>query len=423
MVRQPALAGALSDEARPTPREGASLDPALLPRALALRDWLLATLAAEPGEALAGLAARLDELGVPVDRVATAVEALHAEYKGMGRVWTREAGASFRLFPHGPAAEQSYQESPFAEAHRRHAWLSLDLAGPEADRFVIAAELRAAGYRHYLCVPIVFSDGSANGVAFATRRPEGFDERALAVLRFVLPTLAAVLETRVLTRRLEDVLRTYVGDGPHHAILAGGIRRGQVSRIRSAILFADMRDYTRLTVNLTPDEAVDLLNGYFDCLVPPIEAEGGEVLKYLGDGLLAIFRSRGDDTGGEAEAALTAATAALAALDAANRAGRFSRPVRAGIALHHGEAAYGNVGSGSRLDFTVIGRDVNLAGRMAELNRTLGEPLLLSRAFVDHLWGDPEPLGTHPLQGFPDAVAVYRPRRRTAPPDEGSAAR
>ena len=411
MIRPEAATRARSETFDSAPSDGPALDRALLPRALALRDWLLTDLSVEPGEALATLAERLTGLGIPVDRIATALEALHAQYTGIGRVWARGEGASLRLFPHGEAAERAYGESPFAEAHRRHDWLHLDLGGPEADRFGVTAELRAAGYRDYLCIPIVFTNGSANGIAFATRKPAGFDARGLAVLRFVLPTLAAVLEMRALNRRLDDVLRIYVGDGPHRAILSGTIRRGQVSRIRSAILFADMRDYTQLTADLSPDAAVDLLNGFFDCLVPPIEAEGGEVLKYLGDGLLAIFRDRADDTGGEAQGALTAATLALARLDAANQAGRFPQPVRAGIALHHGEAAYGNVGSGARLDFTVIGRDVNLASRIAELNRRLGEPLLLSRAFVDHLWGDPEPLGVHRVHGFPDAVAVYRPRR------------
>ena len=184
-----------------------------------------------------------------------------------------------------------------------------------------------------------------------------------------------------------------------------------MSRIRSAILFADMRSYTSLTSSLTPEAAVELLNAYFDCLVPPIEAEGGEVLKYLGDGLLAIFRDRGDDTGGAAQAALTAGTGALALLEEANALGRFPARIDAGIALHHGEAAYGNVGSGGRLDFTVIGPDVNLASRIAELNKALSEPLLMSRAFAQHLWGDPEPLGSHQVHGFPEPVPVYRPRR------------
>ncbi len=116
-------------------------------------------------------------------------------------------------------------------------------------------------------MPLFFTNGTKNGVTFATRDPDGFSDEHLAVLRFVVPTLSAVMEMRAVNSRLDHVLRVYVGDGPHQAILSGIIRRGQVQRIRSAILFADMRGYTHLTDALTPEESVELLNTYFDCLV------------------------------------------------------------------------------------------------------------------------------------------------------------
>jgi adenylate cyclase len=387
------------------------LDPSLLRPALALRDWILAEGAHHPdgGRLLSGLAEHLNDLGVPVDRASTAIDALHSEYSGVGRYWTKEEGSSFRLFPHGEASDQVYERSPFAEVHRTREWLLLDLAETPDDRFGGAPELKQEGYRYYLVVPIFFTDGTANGISLATRDPAGFDERGLGVLRFVMPTFAAVLEMRSVSLRLDNVLRIYVGDEPHRAILAGSIRRGQVTRIRSAIFFADMRGYTRLSSGLSPEGAVELLNAYFDCVVPPVESEGGEILKYMGDGLLAIFRDRGDDTGGAAQSALTAAIQALTRIEAANGEGRFAVPIGVGIALHHGEAAYGNVGSGTRLDFTVIGRDVNLASRLARLNRTLREPLLMSKPFADHLWGNPEPLGLQTIDGFEEPVAVYRP--------------
>src|SRR5690606_29819966 len=125
-----------------------------------------------------------------------------------------------------------------------------------------------ARYRHYLTVPIRFANGAENGISFATRSPQGFDERSLAILRLVMPSFALVTELRATSNRLDEVLRIYVGDEPHRAILSGAILRGQVSRIRSAILFADMRDYTRISSKLSPETAVELLNDYFDCLVP-----------------------------------------------------------------------------------------------------------------------------------------------------------
>ncbi|MDB5510567.1 MAG: adenylate/guanylate cyclase [Enterovirga sp.] len=392
--------------------EAIGLPDDLFAPAVSVRDWLLtAGVRQQDWPVLfTGLAERLNALGVKVDRLTSAIDALHSEYSGIGRIWTMGEGYSFRLFPHGPDTDDVYRRSPFKYVHDTGEWLLLDLAETPDERFGIVPELKAEGYQVYLCVPLCFTNGSQNGITFASRTPGAFDSRAMAILRFVMPTLAAAIEMRSVNQRLDNVLRIYVGDEPHKAILSGAIQRGQVSRIRSAILFADMRSYTRISSELQPEAAVDLLNDFFDCLVPPIEAEGGEVLKYLGDGLLAIFRDRGDDTGQSAQAALSAAVQGLVRLDEANAEGRFPVRVDAGIALHHGEAAYGNVGSGTRLDFTVIGPDVNLASRIATMNKVLSEPLLMSRAFADHLWGDPEPLGSHVLDGVPQPVPIYRLR-------------
>jgi adenylate cyclase len=378
-----------------------------------IADWLLGSaLRLDDGDALlAGLAERLHAAGVPIDRITIAVDALHSEYAGIGRSWTREDGPQVRFFPHGDARMALYRASPFHHVHRTGEWLVLDLRTEPDERFGVLAELKAGGYMSYLVIPIAFTNGAENGISLASRTPDAFGPHALAVLRKVLPPLAALLEVRAAHKWLDDVLRIYVGDEPHREILGGAIRRGQVSRIRSAMLFADMRGYTRLSSNLEPEETVALLNTFFDCLVPPIEAAGGEVLKYMGDGLLAIFRDRGDDTGGSSHAALAAARQAHAQVEALDRSGTVPGPIGLGIALHHGEAAYGNVGSGSRLDFTVIGCDVNLASRIGRLNRVLDEPILMSKSFADHLWDIPDDLGRHALEGFDEPVRLYRPRR------------
>ena len=387
------------------------LDADTLSRVLALRDWLVTTAARidDPNLVLDGFVGRLIALGLPIHRAASAIETLHTEYAGIGRFWTPEQGTVTRYLPHGERRDVVYRASPFAHVNRTGEWLFLDLTETPDDLFPIIPELKEAGYRHYITVPIKFTNGAENGISFATRAPRGFDERAVRILRLVMPSFSLVTELRATSHRLDEVLRIYVGDDPHRAILSGAILRGQVTRIRSATLFADMREYTRISSTLSPESAVELLNDYFDCLVPPIEDEGGEVLKYLGDGLLAIVRDRGDDTGGAPQSALTAATNALRRIQAANNEGRFPVPISVGIALHHGDAAYGNVGSGQRLDFTVIGRDVNLASRIADLNKRLGEPLLMSKSFVEHLWGDPSPLGAHEVDGFEETIEVYKP--------------
>jgi adenylate cyclase len=386
------------------------MDGPTLRAAVALRDWLLheAVCIDDFSDVLAGLAERLNAMGLPVDRLSTAIDVLHSDYAGIGRIWTRDGGMRINYFPHSDAVSESYLRSPFAHVHQTRDWLFLDLDATPDDAFGVVPELKEQGYAHYLCVPLFFSNGSENGVTFATRSGPGFEPRDVDVLRFVMGSFAIVMELRAVSRRLDDVLRIYVGDEPHREILGGAIRRGQVLRIRSAILFADMRNYTGLSSAMSPEETVALLNTLFDCLVPPIEAQGGEVLKYMGDGVLAIFRDRGDDTGSAAFAALTAAREALARIDAAGHAGTGVQ-LAAGIALHHGEAAYGNVGSGQRLDFTVIGRDVNIASRIAGLNKGLGEPLLMSQTFAEHLWVPGTRLGAFALDGIPEKVTLYRP--------------
>ena len=267
---------------------------------IALRDWLVtsAVQLQDPNELLTGFIERLRDMGIPIDRAASAIEALHSEYAGIGRFWTHEEGTVVRYLPHGDQRGLVYMSSPFAHVNRTGEWLELDLDETPDEMFPILPELKALGYRHYLTIPMQFSNGAKNAISFATRSPEGFDQRAMTVLRMVIPSFTLVFELRATSSRLDEVLRIYVGEEPHKAILSGAILRGQVTRIRSAILFADMRDYTRISSTLSPEHAVELLNNYFDCLVPPIEDEGGEVLKYLGDGLLAIVRDRGDDTGG-----------------------------------------------------------------------------------------------------------------------------
>jgi adenylate cyclase len=276
----------------------------------------------------------------------------------------------------------------------------------------IVPDLRAAGITDYICMPIFFSGGDENGISFATTAPGGFSEASIAALESIGPALARHLEIRTLRRRMDFLLRFYVGDEPADQILSGVVRRGQVAQIRSAILVADMRHFTQLTHDLAPDAVVGVLNRFFDCLVLPIESEGGEVLKFMGDGLLAIFRDRSDDSGSAAQAAYSAAAAALRNVAALDNQKSLPIPLEAGIALHHGRAAYGNVGAGARLDFTVIGTDVNIASRIATLNRPLGERLLMSEAFVNQLWTPQEAIGFHAVVGVPHPLKLYRP---TAP--------
>jgi adenylate cyclase len=249
-----------------------------------------------------------------------------------------------------------------------------------------------------------------NGFIFATRTPSGFSDEDVAVLRSIFPTLAALQEVLALQRVMREVMRMYVGDEPHLRILSGDVRRGEVLRIlRAAMLFADMRDFTGLTSHLPEEAATALVNEYYDCIVPPIEEREGEVLKFMGDGILAIFRA---GESGDIEACMRAFGAARAAqLRVAGRSEKRDGALHfdVGIALHFGNAAYGNVGSGARLDDTVVGRDVNLASRIADLCGRLGEGLLLSEPFQSRLSERLRSLGTFPLKGVDEPQAIFAP--------------
>ena len=182
------------------------------------------------------------------------------------------------------------------------------------------------------------------------------------------------------------------------------IRRGHTESIHAVIWLSDMRGFTTLADRLPPPTLLSLLNRYFDCQVPAVTQHGGEVLKFMGDGLLAIFpvpHGAGDirDVCDNALAAAREAHASIAALDVSADVGQKSG-VRFGLALHLGEVLYGNIGSGNRLDFTCIGPAVNLAARLEKLAASLGRTIILSAEVARHSGADLEPLGEFLIAGF-----------------------
>ena len=391
----------------------ARLEPDRAVPALALVDWLNGSPQREIVESIVEhLCARLIAAGIPLDRYGSSTSMVTADHDAIGRVWRRDEGVEEVVYVRPDVEVNDYRDSPFYASAETRTWLELWLPDTPDSRFGVVASLKAFGLTHYICVPMWLTNGANGWITFATKRATGFSEQDLLVMAIVLPPLMSRIDSRVGWTTLDKLLRTYVGDEPHTAILAGRAKRGQVSTIRAAMLVADLRDSTGHTAEISAVEAVDLFNNLFDCLVPPVESRHGEVLKYLGDGLLAIFRESTDVMRDAAARALQAAEAAMAAVEAWNAAHPAHRPMQIGIALHYGEIAYGNIGSGSRLDFTVIGRDVGLATRIAGMNAKLGQPLLLSAAFVGHLEGQAERIGVFPARGFRESVEVFRPKAR-----------
>jgi adenylate cyclase len=306
----------------------------------------------------------------------------------------------------GGRDRELYEQSPYKTAHETGQWVDLVIRSIDDSRYGIIPDLRAEGITHYLVAPLELSNGERSGVTFGTHAPEGFDPRSLSILMDMYPTLANIIDQLATRLALSEVLSIYVGGEPARSILDGSVHRGQVKRIQSAIMFADLRGFTTRSKDLSAEGAAELLNAYYDCVVPAVEAHHGNVLKFMGDGVLAIFPSRSCGAGKACETAFTAANLVLTK---AGETDWHGAPLTSRVALHFGEAAYGNVGSGDRLDFTVVGRDVNLASRIAGLGSRLDQMLLTSRDFAQNLPRPLERVGAFPVRGFDDPIEVYRP--------------
>jgi adenylate cyclase len=276
-------------------------------------------------------------------------------------------------------------------------------------------EIFAEGYRDVLICPLTFLSGESHAISFATHAEGGFTDTQITALHAIIPALSRIAEILALRRTAANLLSTYVGRNAGHRILAGNIQRGDVESLRAVIWFSDLRGFTTLAGELAPTDVVRALNELFECQVPHIEHAGGEVLKFMGDGLFAIFpiEAGGREASAICDAALDMASRAFEALGVVNevRAARGARPLAFGLALHVGDVAYGNIGGSSRLDFTCIGPAVNVAARLEGLASKLGRRLVLSDAFQALTTRPTEPLGEFELKGVagPQRVHVVRP--------------
>jgi adenylate cyclase len=254
-----------------------------------------------------------------------------------------------------------------------------------------------------------------SAVSWSTRTPGGFTDAQLQALLATLVYFAPLLDTHAAQRIGGGLLKVYLGANAGSRVIEGAVRRGDGGEIRAAICFTDLRGFTSLSDRLPRAELLELLNSYFDCVVAAVHAHGGEVLKFIGDAVLAIFRVA-DNTDAAAnvacQAALQAAHDAFTRGAAANLARPGRQPIEFGTAIHIGDVEYGNIGAADRLDFTVIGPAVNLASRLQGLCRTLGQPLLVSEAFAQACSESCNDLGDHQLKGVAAVVKVFAPTPR-----------
>jgi adenylate cyclase len=365
-----------------------------------------------PEHVLDELCARLLTAGLPLDRVVAIVGTPHPDVVGRMFMWRRDRGVEVSETSYAYVETESARLSPVARVMETRQSVRRRVADPAGPNdFPILDDLRAEGVTDYLAVPFEFSNGEVYVGTWATKRPGGFTDGDIAALEAVRKPLSRVAEIYALRRTVVTLLNTYVGPGSGERILGGKIRRGGIERIPAAMLLSDMQGFTALADTLPGEQLIEILNGYFDCQVPAIQAYDGEILKYMGDGLLAIFQPRDGtrDLVGACADALGAAREARARLAARNVAERESdRPVLGiRLALHVGEVLYGNIGAAGRLDFTVVGPGVNLVARLETLASELGREVVASAAFAAAYPSGLERLGRFAIRGFREEQEVY----------------
>ncbi len=360
----------------------------------------------------AELCVRIQRSGIPLKRSTLHILIQHPQWLGARMLWAdgmREAELARVDFDVKERSE--YIGSPANEIHDGATEVRENLESDPAHRrkHAVYDEMRANGLTDYVAWPMYHTLGKRHIVTFATDRPGGFDNAHIASLQKLLPVLALVSEIRVKNRLARTLLETYVGSHAGELILAGATRRGTGTTVRAAIMICDLRDFTRISDNWPRDDVIDLLNGYFDAMSEPIARHGGEILKFIGDGLLAIFPLSEPKACANLLHAVSEARRAMAALNEKNAEAGGRVPLNYGIGVHVGDVMYGNIGSQTRLDFTVIGPAVNMASRLEALTKQLGKPVLLSGAFADFVKDEfeLENVGKHEVRGFNDPIELF----------------
>jgi adenylate cyclase len=354
---------------------------------------------------------RLVEDGIRLSRVLVSIRTIHPQILASTYYWQPGAKAVEADFGHDVLNDPAYINSPFKVIHDGAGGLRRRLEGPaDQDDFGVLGKLREEGATDYVAMPLTFNNGEHHVITLASDRPGGFRTAELTTIYDLLPVLSLILEVQSSQRIARTLLDTYVGKQAGERILRGEIKRGGGETIHAVLWFADLRGFTAMSDSLPQKEIIDLMNDYFELMAGPIHAHGGQILKFIGDGILAIF-PLGDAAFRHyvCRGALDAAAEASAAVEVLNRErvniGR--EPIRFGLALHVGDVTFGNIGAPDRLDFTAIGPAVNLTSRLEELSAKLGETIIISSDFAGVTQRPLTALGKHKLRGVAEPQDVY----------------
>lgn len=344
-------------------------------------------------DALNGFCERCRDAGIVLTRATLLVDTLHPVHEGRAFRWRADGLEQAPVVEYGSSSvgdiAVSWQQSPFyhlLETGQSELRCRLDAAGDA--RYPTVVELRAQGHTDYVAFVHRFGAASIIGEmdcvysSWVTAMPGGFRDDQLDALRRLVPLLVLGVKAASLVRIARTLVEVYLGEDAGARVLSGRIARGVAERINAVIWFSDLRGYTTITDTAAPDEIIPLLNDYAEAVIASIRSAGGEVLKLIGDGVLAIFRA--DDPVQACRGALQAEARLRASLRTVNarRTSRRQPVTTVYLGLHIGEVFYGNIGSDDRLDFTVVGPAVNEASRIAAMCRSVDRSVVLSSEFV-----------------------------------------
>lgn len=377
-----------------------------------IREWLIdgARSSPVPSNMIDELCRRLTAAGIPLWRVGFFIRTLHPDIFGRNFIWKPGEEIAMGSVDFDIQDTPEFNSSPLSIVFRETREVRCRVDDLDSRRYPIIDDLRGEGVTDYIALPIRFIDGAAHATSWTTRQEGGFTEAQLDALRSINSPLARLIEVITLQRKATTLLDVYVGNRAGEKIMGGQIRRGHTESMNAAIWLSDLRGFTALSDRLPPEAVVDILNAYFDCQVAAIKAHGGEVLKYMGDGLLAVFPI--DEYVGDSQQVcahvLKAARETRAGVEAMQYPiGDTIERFRFGVALHVGPILYGNIGGGTRLDFTCIGPAVNLAARLEKLTGRLRRTIVASEGFAGICSGGWRDLGEFPIAGFSRAQRVY----------------
>ena len=350
-------------------------------------DWLLAEgrLLADVDEVVRQLGQRMLAARAPLWRLRLSMRTLHPLTAAITSVWERDSESTQLIeAPHGLEGRSGYIGSPLEIISRTRTPFRKRLtdALSETDHNVLH-ELKARGGTDYFGLPLKFSNGAAAILVFTTDVGDCFSDLDIKQFTQITSVLAPIIEVFSAKRVSLAIAQAYLGPRTGQRVLDGQITRGHIEKINAAILVSDIRDWTGLNNRMTAESALALANRYFEIIAEAVETHGGEILKFIGDGVLAIFPTD-DDT----LEAVTACDSALAAARQALQMAQESDPplnLSFGMGLHFGEVLYGNIGSKTRIDFTVLGQAVNIAARIEGLCSKFDQPILFSQDFANRL--------------------------------------